>query len=192
VATDNHTRNGKTTRRAFIGALGAAAAVTSIPTRAEEAMAGATWGALRRASPSLRRAYSAEIVRLGETLRPRFEAGELYGYRGGDDYADGMDAIEEAVRAHFGLMVTTEQRDKGTWYVGDDYAAHLVLACSPLADATDAEGWYHAACHAAHAATWDLLNVARARSWYTPTPDEEPHPGHIDGKCPSCDWTRKA
>jgi hypothetical protein len=116
------------TRRGFLAGIAATAAATALPTSTEAlTRAPAAWNALRSAFPGMRAAYLTEIERFAETLRPRFEAGELYGYRGedaGDGYADGMDATEAAVREHFGLNVSEETRGGWVWAVGGTRRPH--------------------------------------------------------------------
>lgn len=158
------TRNGKVSRRGFIAACGATAAAAALPSAA---FAGAAAGASVLAhGPALREAYMTEVGRLAESLRPRFETGDLYAARdaGGTDTAweDQPHAmIEEACAQYFGLEAP----------VGSDTMAHLVLAASPHTVAT-ADGYQHARFHAQAAAAWDVIAHARARGWYVPTADE--------------------
>lgn len=128
----------------------------------------ASW---RRAKEELlgrfRPLYLVELERFAETLRPRFEAGELYGYR--DDEA-GREQLDGAIEAHFGLEVPD----------GDEATAHLILAVSPsasdeeLADNIQSSDWSHVACAAREAVLCDVLGVARARGWYTADAGEAP------------------
>jgi hypothetical protein len=54
---------------------------------------------------------------------------------------------------------------------GDAARAYLVLAASPHAEATR-NTQLHPGHHAQEAAAWDVIAIARARGWYTPTEDE--------------------
>lgn len=128
---------------------------------------------------ALRAAYQAEIERFAEQLRPRFEAGELHWIRDSAESEAAMYRLVELVREHFGLA---ESED----HSGDTPRAHLVLALSAWAEETDEGGWWHPASHAAEAAAWDVLTVARRRGWYVVPPDESPHPAHLWKGCPWC------
>ncbi len=123
-------------------------------------------------------AYLAELERFAETLRPRFEAGELYGYR---DDLTGEERITAAIVDHFGLVVTeTIEPGGGHVYTGDDAIAHLILEASPsaldesLGDSIQSNDWHHPALGAREAILFDVLGIARARGWYTPDEDEAP------------------
>jgi hypothetical protein len=133
----------------------------------------ASWRAAREALVErFRPLYLAEVARFAEELRPRFESGELRGWRDGDD-GDGPTYVLEALgAARFGLDVDEDLR-------GDDEAAYLVLACSPTADAS-ADEWSAVQFHAQAAVARDVVLLARERRWYTPTPDEIASPGVED------------
>jgi hypothetical protein len=140
-----------------------------------------TWTETKAAAAvALRAAYLAEVERFAETLRSRFEAGELHGFRGEDDPGAGVRKLEAAIENHFGLA-TKEVRDVPApgWvtYEADAYTAHLVLAVSPsteCADSSDGCSYNHEAQHAVEAITWDVLAIARSRRWYRATQDESP------------------
>lgn len=68
-------------RRGFIGTIGAAAAATALPlfpALARQPAPQGNWpGAVSTHADGFRAAYLAELVRFAESLRPRFESGEL-------------------------------------------------------------------------------------------------------------------
>jgi hypothetical protein len=169
---------GKQTRRGFLATVGAAAAATTVPKVATAAPS--TWtGAAGFHGAALRAAYLAEIARFAETLRPRFEKGELRAFADADDGEDHQTSphweVERVVAEHLGLEVERiphEWRTEGPQaHRGDMTTAFLVLAASPHAEST-ADGYHHPCFHAQTAAGWDLIAYARARSWYTLAPGE--------------------
>jgi len=182
----------KVSRRSFIGgAVVAGAAVASAPVLGREkgGAAGKTWaGSVTAHAAALKAAYLAELERFAETLRPRFESGELRAFRSpGDDYNREkgredypQEKLERLLATHFGLE---ETGDKGEG--GDAAAAYAILAASPRAEVTADEGWNHPIYHAANAVGWDVIALARARGWYTPGRDEEEDP-IIAELCPDC------
>jgi hypothetical protein len=121
--------------------------------------------------------YLAELESFAETLRPRFEAGELYGFRqdvGVSGDGEGEHRLERAIDAHFGLEVTRVTEDPKTW-TGDEHAARAILALSPAADLVpDLDGYNHVAYAARECVLYDVLALARACRWYRPTKDEGP------------------
>jgi hypothetical protein len=131
----------------------------------------------------------AEVERLADALRPRFESGELracneedyriYDEPGRSATQDDIENMpmgrcEALVAEHFGIAVTvTDDADGGRTYRGDAEATHLVLAFSPNAARTEELANNHPGYHAQTAAALDLITAARARGMYVPTADEE-------------------
>jgi hypothetical protein len=173
------TRN-DTTRRGFLGSLGAVAALPLFPSLATHPAPSGSWtDAVGTHVESFRAAFLAELARFAETLRPQFEAGELRAYRDGD--YEKIEApqrkLERLCEAHFGLEVTERRKkDGGAWIDGDTTRARLILAVSPRADATGEGSDVHPCDHAREAVAWDVIAVARERGWYTSTDDEDPDP----------------
>jgi hypothetical protein len=178
-------------RRSFIVGCGVAAAGAATAAPVISFAAGRVAGA-----PTFRAAYLAEIGRFAETLRPRFESGELRAYRDCDDAKRDDEGtpvsdsphweLERLCAAHFGLEVArSEEADGDTRLEGDTTAAYLLLAASPRAEAT-IDTHTHPGYHAAAAATWDVIALARERRWYTPTPDESEDPLIGDERCEDC------
>ena len=128
----------------------------------------------------LRDAYRAALERFAATLRPRFESGELRGYRDGDD-EDGRRSpfwtVEALAAAHFGVELTCTPDPAGDCELlsGDEPAAHLILAVSPHAASTG-EGAVHVCAHAMQAVAWDVVSYAREQGWYVPDQGEYPEP----------------
>src|SRR5512138_3205272 len=129
--------------------------------------------------------YLAELERFAETLQPRFEAGELRGitdddcdremFGTGDRWRSPIWKLADLCREHFGI--------ERTYKVGevrarerDPVTAELILACSPSAEEVQlhVDDTASASSVAADAITWDVIAIARARGWYTPTEGEEP------------------
>lgn len=184
-------KNEGATRRGFLGSLGAAAALPLFPTLATHAApAGEGLDALASIGEAFRSAYLAELARFAESLRPRFESGELRAYRSpvddpkripgttgwGDECFTRSNspqyALDRMAGEHFGItMTTTRAPDGSDWYDGDALRAHMILAVSPHAEATG-EGANHPCDHACESIGWDLIAYARERGWYTPTEDE--------------------
>lgn len=139
-----------------------------------------SWQAAQEALVArLRPLYLAEVARFAETLRPDFEAGRLYGYRGGDNgtsiESTPIGRLEELCAEHFGIQVDDEERDGNAYQVERDFmTARMILAVSPSADGASDPGAEAESFNAQFAAAWDVLAVARARGWYKPTPDESP------------------
>jgi hypothetical protein len=136
--------------------------------------------------PSLREAYRAELERFAETLRPRFESGELRAEREGDyrripgttgwssdcfTHDSPRWEIERLAEDYFGVTFTERPMSDGGGFDGDSARAHLVLAASPHAGFTG-EGAEHPCDHARESVAWDVIALARDRGWYVPTPDE--------------------
>jgi hypothetical protein len=113
--------------------------------------------------PSWRAAYFSDLEQLAETLRPEFEAGRLYTWRGSEDDTPAAYELERLCAAHFG-------------FEGDEARAHLILAASPHAAATGE--WMRPCNHAKEAVAWDVIEIARERGWYTPPKDEAADPLH--------------
>lgn len=140
----------------------------------------ACWQAAQEALVArFRPEYLAEVVRLAETLRREFEAGGIYGYRGGDNgtaiESTPIERLEELCAEHFGIQVDDEERDGNAYQVERDFmTARMILAVSPSADGASDPGVEAESFNARVAAAWDVLAVARARGWYNPTPDESP------------------
>lgn len=137
-----------------------------------------TWNETKkRAIKSLRAAYLAEVTRFAESLRGRFESGELRALVDRDLERRGyvpMHELERLVTAHFGLQIEKlEDCPKPGWTTlnGDEDSAHLVLAASASSDAVQ-NGSDNIFLWATDAATWDVIRIARARGWYEPLPGE--------------------
>lgn len=143
----------------------------------------------------LRVAYMADLNRLAETLRPRFESGELYGYRDDETNARLDEAfrwreahpgfteeeraafekslppwapemVEEACAAFFGLDEAHEERD----FEATFRRASLLRAVSPGDSTTLPDG--PVIPSAVMAISADVFTIARVRGWYT-RPDGE-------------------
>ncbi len=140
----------------------------------------------------LRAAYMAEVQRFAETLRPRFESGELRGYTDEDGERDErerrtrftlsgkprrgawrppLELLEDLCEAHFGLEVNAAETDAAAQEVFQ--RAYLIRSVSP-SDALLTEDVQPIAGQAVVAVTGDVLAIARARGWYKPTADEAP------------------
>ncbi len=109
--------------------------------------------------------YRRMIEKVAEHLRPRFESGELHGFRDEDEGAEttSIDKIEQVCRRLFPNLES----------------AHLALACSPSRDLGDygdvtVGREEQALWHATWAAGLDVVRLARERDWYRPTEDEIP------------------
>lgn len=140
--------------------------MSETPARAWGATKG-SWNAGQKALVDrFRPLYLAEVARFAEALRPQFEAGELRGYREEIDGVDlgratPLERLEDMCAEHFGLRT-------------DHAAEGLVISVSPSAAAATLSG--AGVRNAVFACAWDVLAVARARGWYTPTRDECPAP----------------
>jgi len=167
-----------TTRRAFLLTTGAAAAAAAaLPASARTAPAAADWREALAQLPALRAAYLAEVGRFAETLRPRFESGELHSYRENDDMAESRAGqryespdreIGELFGNYFGIGVYGAE--------GDSEIARVILALSPHADASGVGSDVDPRDHAREAAAWDVIVHARHAGWYEPTEDESLDP----------------
>jgi hypothetical protein len=171
------------TRRGFLAGCGAAAAGVAVTGAAPAGQAAMNWPETLRAWPSafnelaerFRPLYMAEVARLADTLRPRFESGELRGFTDEDleDGASGRDSplwkIEAAAGEHFRLVRRGEDPEP---YDGAELVAGVILGVSPSAPFTG-DGWEHVAYQANEAATWDVLLHARGQGWYTPGSTEQ-------------------
>jgi hypothetical protein len=175
-----------TTRRGFLGALGAVAALPLFPALATHASPSGRWAdAMTGHGESLRALYLAELARFAESLRPRFQAGELRAYRE-DDHGSPQWEVERLAAAHFGVKVTERTLANGdTLYLGDEVRARLILAASPRTGVTG-EGETVVCNHAREAVGWDVIGYARERGWYTPTADETQDPLLEHETCPAC------
>ncbi len=134
-----------------------------------------TWTKAKdEALETLRTVYRAEIERLAQELRPRFESGELHGYNNEDGDRESLpcgaplDAPVICAPIHL-LERRIEERMASTFP-----DAYLVLACSPSEDKIEDAALTDAKNAAAECVGNDVLRIARARGWYRPTPDEEP------------------
>lgn len=123
---------------------------------------------------AIRAAYLQELERFAATLRPRFESGELRGFRNGaGPHDDGdmdlkrapVDVLTDLCAAHFGLDLEADEQGYSN--------AYLIRLVSP--NEYDTEDDQPICGQAAIAVTYDVLSIARERRWYTPTPDEEKH-----------------
>jgi hypothetical protein len=158
-------------------------------------MAFETWGDTKAAWRSsfdalverFRPLYLAEVVRCAETLRPRFESGELHGYRPDDDgdvsseSLAPMDRLEDLCAEHFGIRVDEVERvEDGRSYLydveRDPRTADMILEVSPSAEGGSVTGQDVPSFNAKYSIAWDVLAVARARGWYRPPHDECPSP----------------
>lgn len=162
-------------RRGFLAASAGVLAAASFPLPVLALAAPRSKAGMLALADQLRVVYLEEIEAFAETLRSRFEAGELFGFRDGpcDEWnTEGEERIEAAVTAHFGLEVTV---DGEGYHVGDETMAHVIIAASPSAHEIG-DGWTHPNYHARDAALWDVLRVARGRGWYTPAANESTGP----------------
>jgi hypothetical protein len=163
---------------AFGAALLPASTLARTPHVEQSAAAASTWDAWRAQISALRATYLAEVERLAEELRPRFEAGELRAMTG-EDLEDGdwgatspFWKVGEICAARFGCAVT---RTADGALVGDIEAARLVLLASPRAESQDRNAT-HPCYPAKDAAAWDVIAVARERGMYVPGADEDVDP----------------
>jgi hypothetical protein len=175
-------------RRGFLAAAGAAVAATVVPTAAVSATtAPLAWPETLDAWPAafrwlvdrFRPLYMAEVARLAETLRPRFESGELHAMTD-DELEDGENGatapvwrIEAAAGDYFGLTKGATGQEEQHPLTGSEHIAHMVIAVSPSAPYVVDEGWKHVAYEARDAAMWDVILYAREHGWYTPLPTEQ-------------------
>lgn len=122
-----------------------------------------TWpAAVDQVLPTVRAAWDREIAALAESLRPRFEKGELHGYRISDHDRYKVSPHEKVERA-------CEK-----WFSSSCGWANsmLALAASPRAEATD-DNFRNPFHHVYTAAAYDVLAYARAHRWYRPAPKNE-------------------
>jgi hypothetical protein len=125
---------------------------------------------------ALRAEYSVEVERFAESLRSRFEAGELRAFTT-EDGEDGVTSpffrLEELCCAHFRLAELQA------------IALALLVELSPrgraAAGSADTEDVSRLQC----AIAWDVIAVARARGWYEPSTTEERDPLTMK-RCPAC------
>jgi hypothetical protein len=169
-------------RRGFIGAVGAATAAAALPVGALAV------GTAKRtndrhgvmeppadALEALRAYYVAAVAAVAAELRPRFESGELHGWR--EEDSRGMDDD----RKGFAPSPWRVEGECGERFVrGSMQRAYLVLAVSPSEVET-----FDGACadpryHAAQAMAWDVIRFARAQGW-TALAQGEDAPGAIPG-----------
>lgn len=133
-----------------------------------------TWNETKAAVlEQLRAAYLAEVTRFAETLRPRFESGDLRGYTDEDsehenerdDYKAPLFHLEDLCDEAFRLDVDR--------FGEEAYRnAYLIRSVSPGdAHTEDAQP---IAGQAGIAVAFDVLAVAQARGWYIPAEGEDP------------------
>jgi hypothetical protein len=106
--------------------------------------------------------YRRSVEDLAERLRPRFEAGELYGW----GRPDREDPDDHHCEKH--PLCLLENEVKAT--IPDFPTAYLILACSP-AEAADIDGEIQldgAKLAAAECMVIDAYRVARERGWWKP------------------------
>jgi hypothetical protein len=133
------------------------------------------WVAYRAQVPALSAAYMLEVEQFAETLRPRFESGELRAFTAADGEL-GVGSphfeLEELCRAHFRASEI------------DDVAVALMLQLTPRAQAM--AGWGDTdRARLESAIAWDVIAVARRRGWYVPSPAEHPDPLTVK-RCTAC------
>ncbi len=127
-----------------------------------------------RTLDELRRAYLAEVERFAETLRPRFESGELRGITDAEFEAGGdspLFRLEALCGRHFGL----ESKDGELVETHETFqTAYLIRSVSPGEVAT--EDAQPVVGQAIIALTHHVLALAKARGWWHPQPGEMPTP----------------
>jgi hypothetical protein len=126
---------------------------------------------------SIRAAYVEDVQACAETLRPRFESGELRmclddDPKAGEPGDAGMRRLEDAIRDYFGLDITKTKDGEWVLVNGDHETAHTILAVSPSAEDLD-DNWTHVCYWAVAAAAWDVLLYARAKGWSKPVRGEQ-------------------
>jgi len=131
--------------------------------RAAEELAGppdlVTYTDVCIAAEKLRLWHHQLVETVAVKLRPRFEAGELYGFR---DCVPGKEEDYKGARA-----LLKECADR----IGNQADAFLTLAVSPSTDAIDVED-FHIVETAVEAFAADVLRVARLRRFYEMKPGE--------------------
>jgi hypothetical protein len=158
-----------TGRRAFLAACGAvvaASALPAVPLAAPQVARAAPPGAdvprlANVCRAAWRAAYLEALDELAATLRPRFEAGELYAFRDDQQDYSGQARIGDACAKHFGLIWSACED-------GDTATARMILAASPHAPVAGVGSDVHPCDHATEAVAWDVIAIARERGWYTP------------------------
>jgi hypothetical protein len=114
--------------------------------------------------------YQGEVARVALELRPRFESGELRGFR--DEDSETMEA--EGPDGSYVPPPWRVEEECGRRFVRASVArAYAVLLVSPSEPETSGAGWTDPRYHAAQAMSWDVIRYARAQGWTTMTPDEE-------------------
>jgi hypothetical protein len=173
MATNKGNTGTGTTRRGFLGALGATAAAMALPavTLGTEEIADDWRAAIsawrreyRSRLPAFRAVYRAELERFAETLRPGFAAGTFRAENDHDEFDSPQLSLENACEEHFGLADA------------DETEAALLLDVSDQAPALADGGWPLLANWAVVAVAWDVIMLARNRGWYTPSADEGGEP----------------
>jgi hypothetical protein len=178
-------------RRGFIGKLGAAVAVTvlpgaafspgpdrpaAVPTIPAQSWAKTleSWEAAVKGAhvPAFRAAYVAEVERFAETLRPRFESGELRGFTDEDLEHEGEDREWKAPQWVLADLCVEHFKIEDM----DPITVRLLVEASPHGEATSQEDWHEDCDWFRVACCWDVLAVAQARGMYVPSADEEPDP----------------
>jgi len=109
------------------------------------------------AQQSLLNLYRVRVETLAEQLRPRFESGELHGWREDEDTPSWAEVEREFLRKE----------------VPDVASAYLVLACSP-SEAEDIDDGLlsDARSFAAECLVIDVFREARKRGWWRPQAGE--------------------
>ncbi len=154
---------------------------------ATKKMAKTAWQATcARTLDELRRAYFAEVERFAETLRPRFESGELRGMTDEEFEAKGgyerspLHRLEGLCGRHFGL----ESKDGKPAETYEAFqTAYLIRSVSTGEVAT--EDAQPVVGQAITAITHDVLALAKAGGWWRPRPGEMPTPYESPYRPPS-------
>lgn len=118
---------------------------------------------------AIRAWYEAAMAAVATELRPRFESGELHGWREGD-------ADRTKPGGTYVPPLWLVERTCGRIFIGESLErAYMVLLVSPSEPETFDAGTTDERYHAAEAMAHDVIRYARAQGWYSPTADEE-HP----------------
>jgi hypothetical protein len=120
---------------------------------------------------ALRAYYQGEVARVALELRPRFESGELHGWR--EEDTERMEAEGGSYRASYVPPPWRVEEECGRRFVRASVSrAYVVLLVSPSEPETAGVGWTDHRYHAANAMAWDVIRYARAQGWTTMTSDE--------------------
>jgi hypothetical protein len=175
------TQNVTLNRRGLLKAGLAAAGAALLPS--------STGAASPNAAPAAGDDYPATIGRVAEELRPRFESGELHGFRDNDenlqdtvwcerhgvphdpDYRDSLWVLED-VLAKKVLGFVPEYY--GHYEEKPARRAAWVLTHSPSTPCVLDDSGETLLGMATHAMAYDVLRIARQRGWYVATADECP------------------